>query len=74
MEINRTIRRKTEKKVIQMEEFSMKESRRCNVLVLIDHRHDLKMMLSSVIRLCKYYLSINKSIHLFYKFYLSIHK
>ena len=40
---------KLKNKVIQSEEFNMEESRRYNVSVLINHHHDLKKMLSSVV-------------------------
>ena len=41
---------KLKNKVIQSEEFNMKESRRYNVSVLTNHHQDLEKMLSSVIK------------------------
>ena len=50
LEKNPTMWRKIEKKLIQSEEFNMKESQRYNVSVLKNHYQDLGKMLSNVVR------------------------
>ena len=49
-EKNPTVRRKIEKKAIQSEEFNVKESRRYNVSVLMNHHQDLEKMILSILR------------------------
>ena len=48
MEVNNG--KELKNKVIQSEEFNMKESQHYNVLVLINYQKDLEKMLSSVVR------------------------
>ena len=42
--------KKFKNKVIKREYFIVKESRRCNVSVLINHYQDLEKMIQSVVR------------------------
>ena len=50
MEMKPTILGKIENKIIEREEFNVKENQRYNVSVLINHHQDLDRMISSDVR------------------------
>ena len=50
MEMNPTISRKIENKLIHRKEFNIKQSQCYNVSVLMDHHQDLERMISSDVR------------------------
>ena len=57
--------RETENKVIQSEEFNVKESRRYNMSILINHYQDLEKMLSSVV-------SLQKNVYIYIYIYVCV--